>query len=258
MLADNAEAAVSRKSAEKERRTAEKIELQAAQEAQEAILHDIQTALDSISKRVTVIEKTQQRDWQTQVHQHDKITKIQTQVLQQQQVMHQYDQDAPDMQAGEYNKNRQREQEAEQRHAEVLQRLDALEKNLIETKRQENTVTTLHDEHEVQQHSLSNATPTVDTETGTVSAGAQHKRDEVDAPEKVADGKVSEVTENDYVKEHRATEADTEIETTGAHRKAGEMNADAETFGNKGICTPTEDAQHHPADSTAAGTLEYS
>jgi len=62
-LANNAEAEVSRKSAEKERRTVEQTEHQAAQEAQEAILHDIQTALDSISKRVTAIEETQQRDW---------------------------------------------------------------------------------------------------------------------------------------------------------------------------------------------------
>ena len=72
MPADNAEPAVSRKSAEKERRIAEQTELQAAQEAQEAILHDNQTALDSISKRVTTIEETQQHDWQTQVQQHDK------------------------------------------------------------------------------------------------------------------------------------------------------------------------------------------
>ena len=67
MLTDNAEAAVSRKSAEKERRTVEQTELQAAQEAQEAILHDIQTALDSISNCVSVIEETQQHDRQTHV-----------------------------------------------------------------------------------------------------------------------------------------------------------------------------------------------
>jgi hypothetical protein len=125
MLANNAEAEVSRKSAEKERRTVEQTELQAAQEAQEAILHDIQTALDSISKRVTAIEETQQHDWQTQVQQHDKITKIQTQMLQQQQAMHQYEKDALDMQAGEQKQNRQREQEAAQQHAEVFQRLHA-------------------------------------------------------------------------------------------------------------------------------------
>jgi len=97
MLANNAEAEVSRKSAEKERRTVEQTELQTAQEAQEAILHDIQTTLDSISKRVTAIEETQQRDWQTQVQQHDNITKIQTQMLQQQQAMHWYEKDALDM-----------------------------------------------------------------------------------------------------------------------------------------------------------------
>ena len=36
------------------------------------------------------------------------------------------------------------------------------------------------------------------------------------------------------------------------------MNTDAETFRNEGIRTPTEDTQPHPADSTAAGTLECS
>jgi len=258
MLADNAEAAVSRKSAEKEHCTAEQTELQTVQEAQEAILHNIQTALDSISNRVTVIEETQQRDWQTQVQQHDKITKIQKQMLQQQQVMHQYDPDALDMQAGEYNKNHQREQEAEKQHAEVLQRLHALEKNSSETKWQENTVTTLPNEHKVKQHSLSNATPRVHTDIGTVSAGAQHKRDEVDTPEKIAGRKVNEVTENDYVREHQTTGADTQTETTGAHRKTNKMNTDAEIFRNKGIHTPTEDTQSHLADSTATGTLEYS
>jgi len=258
MLSDNAEAAVSRKSAEKEHRTAEQTELQAAQEAQEAILHDIQTALNSISNCVTVIEETQQRDWQTQLQQHDKITKIQKQILQQQQVMHQYNQDALDTQAGEYNKNRQREQEAGKWHTEVLQRLHALEKNSSETKRQENTVTTLSNEHKVQQHSQSNATPRVDTETGTVSVGAQHKRDKVDASAKVVDRKEHEVTENDYEREYQATGADTETETTGSHRRANEMNTDAETFRNEGIHTPTEDTQPHLADSTAAGTLECS
>jgi len=120
MLANNAEADVSRKSAEKEHRTVEQTELQAAQEAQEAILHDIQTALDSISKRVTAIEETQQRDWQTQVQQHDKITKIQTQMLQQQQAIQQYEWDALNIQTGE--------QEPVQQHAEVFQRLHTLEK----------------------------------------------------------------------------------------------------------------------------------
>jgi len=202
MLAKNAEAEMSRKSAEKERRTVEQTELQSAQEAQEAILHDIQTALDSISKRVTAIEETQQRDWQTQVQHHDKITKIQTQMLQQQQAMHRYEKDALDMQAGEQKQNRQREQGAAQRHAEVLQRLHALEKKLSKTKRQENTNTTQHDEHEVQQHSPPYATATTDTDTGTVSAAAQHKRDEVDVPVKVAGGKVNAETQNDYVREH--------------------------------------------------------
>ena len=173
-------------------------------------------------------------------------------MLQQQQAMHRYEKDALDMQAGEQKQYRRHEQEAEQRHAEVLQRLHALEKNSSKTKRQENTVTTLPDEHEVQQHSPSNATPTVHTDTWTVSAGAQHKRDEEDAPEKVADRKVNKVTENDYVREHRATEADTETETIGAHRKANEMNVDAKTFRNEGIRTPTEDRY-----TTSSGRRHY-
>ena len=195
---------MSRKSAEKEHRTVEQTELQAAQEAQEAILHDIQTALDSISKRVTAIEETQQRDWQTQVQQHDKITKIQIQMMQQQQAMYRYEKDALDMQAGEQKQNRQCEQEAAQRHAEALQRLHALEKKSSKTKRQKNTATTQHDEHEVQQHFLPYATATSDTDTGTVSAADQDKRNEVDAPEKVAGGKVNAKTQNNYyVREHR-------------------------------------------------------
>ena len=77
------------------------------------------------------------------------------------------------------------------------------------------------------------------------------------------------MTENDYVREHQATGADTETETTGTHRRRyrdghnrsaqeNEMNKDAKTFRNGGIRTPTEDSQPHPADSTAARTLEYS
>ena len=80
----------------------------------------------------------------------------------------------------------------------------------------------------------------------------------MDAPEKVAAGKVNAVTENDYMREHRATGADTETETTGAHNKTGEMNADSETFTNEGICTPTEDTQLHPAGNTDACSLDYS
>ena len=49
-------------------------------------------------------------------------------MLQQQQAMHRCKKDALDMQAGEQKQNRQREQEAVQQHAEVLQRLHALEK----------------------------------------------------------------------------------------------------------------------------------
>jgi len=47
-------------------------------------------------------------------------------MLQQQQAMHWYEKDALDMQAGEQKQNRQREQEAPQRYARVLQRLHAL------------------------------------------------------------------------------------------------------------------------------------
>jgi len=134
---------------------------------------------------------------------------------------------------------------------------------LSKTKQQENTATTQHDEHEVQQHSPPYATATTDTDTGTVSAVAQHKRDEVDIHEKVAGGKVNAETQNDYVREHQATGADTETartETarTGAHSNVGEMKADAETFRNDGISTPTEDTQPHSAGNTAACSLDYS
>jgi len=178
-------------------------------------------------------------------------------MLQQQQAMHGYGKDALDMQAGEQKQNRQREQEAAQRHAEVLQRLHALEKKSSKTKRQKNTATTQHDEHEVQQHFLPYATATSDTDTGTVSAAAQHKRDEVDVPEKVAGGKVNAEKQNDYVREHRATGADTETATTGAHSNVGEMNADAETMRNEDIRTPTEDTQPHLEGNTAACSLDY-
>jgi len=51
MYADNAEAEASHRSAEKEYHTVEQTERHAAQAAQQAILHDIHTAVDSISKR---------------------------------------------------------------------------------------------------------------------------------------------------------------------------------------------------------------
>jgi len=57
ILAHNAEAEVSRKSAEKECRTVEQTERQTAQTAQQVFLYNIHTALDSISKRVTEIER---------------------------------------------------------------------------------------------------------------------------------------------------------------------------------------------------------
>jgi len=117
---------------------------------------------------------------------------------------------------------------------------------------------TQHDEHKVQQHSPPNATVTVDTDAGTVSAGARHKRDEVDVPEKVAGGNVNAETQTDYVREHRANGADTETATTGAHSNVGEMNADAKTMRNKGIRIPTEDTQPHPAGNTAACSLDCS
>jgi len=111
MFADNAEAEASRKSAEKERCTVEQTERRVAQAAQQAILHDIDTALDSISKRVTAIEET---------HQREKITKLETQMLQQQQAMQHYERDVLNIQIGE--------QEPVQQHAEVFQRLYTLEK----------------------------------------------------------------------------------------------------------------------------------
>ena len=68
----------------------------------------------------------------------------------------------------------------------------------------------------------------------------------MDAPSKIADGKVSAVTEDDFVREHQATGTDTETETKGAHSKAGEINAEAAiTFRNEGFCAPTEHAQPH-------------
>jgi len=51
--------------AEKESRTVEQTERKAAQVAQQVILQDIHTALESMSKRVAGIEETQQREWQT-------------------------------------------------------------------------------------------------------------------------------------------------------------------------------------------------
>jgi len=163
MFADNAEAEANCKPAEKEHRTVEHTERQAAQAAQQGILHDIHTALDSVSKRVTVIEETQQRDWQTQVQQHDKFKKIETQMLQQQQAMQQYERDTLNIQAGEQNKICQREQEPVQRHTEVFQRLHTLqkagqqqlEKQWTETKGQDKTAAALHNEHDVQQQGLS-------------------------------------------------------------------------------------------------------
>ena len=132
----------------------------AAQVAQEDILQKINTALDSNSKGVTELEETQQRE----------IRKMETRIMKQQQSMEQYMRDALEMQAGEQTKNCQREQESEQQHVAVLQQLHALEKKSRETKRQENTATTLLDELEVQKHSPPNATATADTDTGTVSA----------------------------------------------------------------------------------------
>jgi len=58
---------------------------------------------------------------------------------------------------------------------------------------------------EVQQQP-ENPPSVTDTDTVSESTGAQHKRDtEVDVSEKVADRKVKAVTEDDYVREHRAT-----------------------------------------------------
>jgi hypothetical protein len=61
-------------------------------------------------------------------------------------------------------------------------------------------------------------------------------------------------TEDDHVTVHKATGADTEV-----HSEAGGMiAAPVTTSRTEGIRAPTEDAQPHPADNTAAGTLEYS
>jgi len=90
----------------------EQTERQAAQVAQHAIMQNIHTALESISKRVTGLEEAQQRDWQTQVQQRNKIKKIDTQMMHQQQAMQQYERDALYIQASENIKIRQCEQEA--------------------------------------------------------------------------------------------------------------------------------------------------
>ena len=179
---------------------------------------------------------------------------METRIMKQPQAMKQYMRDALDMQVGDQTKSHQREGKAEQRHTAVLQRLHAHEKKYSEKKQQENIATTLNDKREVQQHSPPNATVTADTDTGTVLAAAQHKRNEVDAPEQIADGKVSVTSEDDHVTVHKATCADTEM-----HSEAGEMiAAGATTSRTEDIHAPTEDAQPHPAGSTAAGTLEYS
>ena len=102
-------------------------------------------------------------------------------------------------------------------------------------------------------------TSTTDTDIVTVSTGAQHTRDEVDAAEKATHDKVSVMTAGDYATVHRATGADTETETTEAHSEASEMDADTATrYRNERFRTPTEDAQPHPAGNTAACTLDYS
>ena len=140
MFADNAEAEASRKSAEKERCTVEQTERRVAQAAQQAILHNIDTALDSISKRVTAIEET---------HQREKNTKIETQMLYQQQSMQHYERDALNIQIGE--------KEPVHQHAEVFQRLYALEKagqqqlenQCTKTKEQDKTAPTIHNKCEV-------------------------------------------------------------------------------------------------------------
>jgi len=61
-------------------------------------------------------------------------------------------------------------------------------------------------------------------------------------------------TEDCHVTVHKATGADIEV-----HSEAGGMiAAPVTTSRTEGIRAPTEDAQPHPADNTAAGTLEYS
>mmetsp|Transcript_26666 Transcript_26666/g.39208 ORF Transcript_26666/g.39208 Transcript_26666/m.39208 type:complete len:190 (-) Transcript_26666:224-793(-) len=182
MLADSAETEVSRISKEKEQHTVEQTERQVAQAAHQATLHNIHTALDSISKRVTVIEETQQRDWQTLVQQHNNIAKIETQLC---------------------SNSRQ----------------CSSTRGTHSTYRQVNTV--------------------------SVSTRAQHERDKVDAPERVADGKVRVAKEDDLVTVHKANGEGTEV-----HSEAGDMNvATPTTFRSKGI--------HAPRGSTTSSVRQH-
>ena len=223
----------------------------------------IRTALEVFSMRVTGIEETLQRDWQTQVQQRDRVQQIETQMMQPQEAMCGWD--ALNIQAGEQNRISQSKHETVQWQVEVIQRLHTLEKageqqmerQWTETKGQDNTTPALHNKREVK----TSATKIVDTDTVSVSAGAQHKRDEVDATEKVTDGMISPTTEDDYARVHRATAAHTETEVTGAHSKdseAREMDAAAATsFINEGLRNPTEDVQPHQAGISTACTLDY-
>ena len=58
----------------------------------------IRTALEVFSMRVTGIEETLQRDWQTQVQQRDRVQQIETQMMQPQEAMCGWD--ALNIQAG--------------------------------------------------------------------------------------------------------------------------------------------------------------
>ena len=74
----------------------------------------------------------------------------------------------------------------------------------------------------------------------SVPTGAQHKTDEVDSPEQVANRKVSVATEDSHATVHQATDADTEV-----HSEAGEMiAAAATTFRTEGIRATSSGRQH--------------
>jgi len=169
--------------------------------------------------------------------------------MQQQQVERQNEQDAVYIQTKRQNDIRQSEQEAVANASDATKPAASTKVGAkIETDQQRNM---LAQDKQV--------TFTTDTDTLTVSTGAQHTRDEVDAAEKATDDKVSVMTADDYATAHQVTGADTETEITKAHSEAGEMDADtATTFRNERFRTPTEDAQPHPAGNTAACTLDYS
>lgn len=176
-----------------------------------------------------------------------------TQSMQLQQRMEQYKRYALDIQADEQTKIHQREQEAEKRYAEIMQRLHALEHKSSESQRQENIATTLH---EIQQHSPPRATATTDTDTRSVSAAARHKRDEVDAPEKDADEKVSAATQNDYERVQRSTGAAPETETTAGGEDSRHTHVKDSSDSTIEEGTPSADVETLLRDRPSTGVTE--